>query len=169
MAVSSLHDLFLLTLQDVYYAEKKLLKALPKMAKNASSEELAEGLTEHLSETEGQVARLEQIFDMIGETPKAKKCDAIEGLVAEGEEIVEETDAGPVRDTGLIAAAQAVEHYEIARYGAMVAWAEEMGHDDVVSLLTETLEEEKAAEEKLTEVSNTINFEANSAEMKAAE
>lgn len=157
MPVNSLADLFHDTLRDVLYAEKKLTKALPKMAKNATNEQLAEAFTNHLRETEGHVERLEQIFEMIGKAPRGKKCPAMDGLVEEGGEVMEEADDDATRDVGIIAAAQAVEHYEIARYGALAAWAKLLGEDDAVELLNLTLEEEKNADALLNQISEQIN------------
>jgi ferritin-like metal-binding protein YciE len=157
MPVNSLADLFHDTLRDVLYAEKKLTKALPKMAKNATNGQLAEAFTNHLRETEGHVDRLEQIFEMIGKTPRGKKCPAMDGLVEEGGEVMEEADDDATRDAGIIAAAQAVEHYEIARYGALAAWAKLLGEDDAVELLNLTLGEEKNADALLNQISEQIN------------
>jgi ferritin-like metal-binding protein YciE len=161
MPMNTLADLFHETLRDVYYAEKKLLKALPKMAKNASDESLAAALTDHLTETEGQVERLEQVFEMIGKPARGKKCEAMEGLVAEGEEVIEDAEEDSVKDAGLIAAAQAVEHYEIARYGALVAWANELALAKAIPLLEKTLEEEKGADSALSELATKINSAAS--------
>lgn len=152
MAEKSLKDLFVTTLKDVYHAEKQILKALPKMAKNAESDELKEALEHHRKETEGQVERLEEVFKLLGMKPSAKTCEAIKGLLAEGEEVIEECEDGKVCDAGMIAAAQAVEHYEIARYGTLRAWAEELGMEDAAGLFEETLEEEKKADETLNEI-----------------
>lgn len=161
MAMQSLADLFHDTLRDVYWAEKHLVKALPKLAKAASSVKLADALTSHRAETEEQVARLERVFEMIGETPRAKKCEAMVGLSAEADHVVEETEQEAVRDAGIVGAAQAVEHYEIARYGTLIAWARLLGHDDAAELLEETLAEEEAADEKLSMVSEGVNQEAD--------
>jgi ferritin-like metal-binding protein YciE len=160
MSVSTLHDLFHETLRDVYYAEKKLVKTLPKLAKKATNSTLSEAFTSHLAETEGHVTRLENVFKMIDKTPRGKTCEAMDGLVDEGAEVIEEAEAGPVMDAGLIGAAQAVEHYEIARYGTLAAWAEQLGMSEAAGLLNETLEEEKAADKKLSEIANEINPEA---------
>lgn len=150
--MKTLNDLFEDTLKDIYYAEKVILKELPKMAKKASSPELKEAFESHLEETRGQVERLEQVFKLIGKKAEGKKCPAIEGIAEEAKEIMEEAENDSVRDAGLLAAAQAVEHYEMARYGTLCAWAEELGHDDACELLEETLEQEKAADEKLSEI-----------------
>ncbi len=151
-----LHDLFVDGLKDIYWAEKALTKALPKMIKNATSEELIDALTSHLEETEGQVTRLEEVFASVDEKAAAKKCAAMEGLIKEGEEIMEESDEGVMRDAGIIAAGQKVEHYEIATYGTLRAYAEILGHEEAASLLQQTLEEEKAADEKLTSVTPSV-------------
>jgi ferritin-like metal-binding protein YciE len=147
-----LHELFLDELADLLSAETQLTKALPKMAKAAQSEDLREAFESHLVETEGHVERLKQVFAALGEKPKSKTCKAMKGLVEEGSEIMEEQKGTSVIDAGLIAAAQKVEHYEIASYGTVRAWAEQMGHSEAVSLLDETLAEENAADEKLTEI-----------------
>jgi ferritin-like metal-binding protein YciE len=160
--METLAELFEETLKDIYYAEKQILKALPKMAKKASSEDLAAAFTAHYDETEQQVARLEEIFETLGRPAKGKKCPAIDGILKEGEEIIKEAKDDTVRDAGMLAAAQAVEHYEISRYGTLKAWAEKLGMDDVVSLLDETLQEEKATDEKLTELAESeINIDAD--------
>ncbi len=160
-AAENLRELFEEQLKDIYWAEKALTKALPKMAKNATSEELVDALNSHLEETKGQVTRLEQVFELLGKKAQAKKCDAMEGLIKEGEGIMEETEEGPVRDAGIIGAGQKVEHYEIASYGTLAAFATLLGENEVAGLLQATLEEEKAADSKLTEVAETcINLEA---------
>jgi ferritin-like metal-binding protein YciE len=160
---TKLEKLFEDELKDIYWAEKALTKALPKMAKNASSPELVEAIETHLAETEEQVSRVEQVFDLLGKKPTAKKCEAMEGLIKEAEEFMEESDEGVMRDAAIISAAQKVEHYEIASYGTLRAFAETLGLTDIVALLEETLEEEKNADEKLTEVAVTaINLEAAS-------
>jgi ferritin-like metal-binding protein YciE len=153
--MKTLNELFEEGLKDIYYAEKAILKALPKMAKKASSEELAEAFNTHVEETEGQVQRLEQVFELIEAKPKGKKCPAIDGIIEEGEEVMKEAEDDTVRDAGMVAAAQAVEHYEIARYGTLAAWARKLGMDDAAELLEETLEEEKATDEKLTELAES--------------
>ncbi|WP_119271469.1 YciE/YciF ferroxidase family protein [Taklimakanibacter deserti] len=157
MPMNSLDALFEDTLRDMYYAEKKLTKILPKMAKKATSEELTEAFTSHAEETQGQVQRIEQVFDMLDKTPRAKKCEALEGLSAEGDHVMEEAEDDGVMDAGLIASAQAVEHYEIARYGALIAWAKQLDMSDAADLLAESLEEEKAADEKLNGLAETVN------------
>jgi len=164
-AAEGLTDLFVDSLKDIYWAEKALVKALPKMAKNATNENLIAAINDHLSVTEGQVLRLEQVFEIVGEKAVAKKCDAMEGLIKEGEGIMEETEVGPVRDAGIIAASQKIEHYEIATYGTLVAFAKTLGEDEAAALLEETLAEEKEADVTLTEAAyNTINFDASEAE-----
>ncbi|MBE8726353.1 ferritin-like domain-containing protein [Flavobacterium hungaricum] len=160
-AAEGLRELFVDSLKDIYWAEKELVKALPKMAKNATSENLIIAIKEHLSVTQEQVARLEEVFRSVGEKAAAKKCDAMQGLIKEGESIMEETEAGPVRDAGIIAASQKIEHYEIATYGTLAAFAATLGEDDAVLLLEKTLAEEKQADITLTEAAyNTINFDA---------
>ena len=138
-----LTDLFLDSLKDIYFAEKKILSALPKMAKAAQSAQLKAAFEKHESETEQQITRLERVFKSIGETPKGKTCDAIMGLLDEGKEIMDEYKGTPALDAGLLAAAQAVEHYEISRYGTLKCWASELGYTDAVELLDATLNEEK--------------------------
>ena len=150
--MSTLRETFLDELADIYDAEKQLVKALPKMAKAAENQQLKEGIEEHLEETEEHVSRLEQVFEHLGQKAKAKKCRAMAGLLEEGQELIKEK-AG---DAALIAAAQKVEHYEIATYGSLKSWAEFMEENDVVDLLEETLEEEKSADEKLTEIAESV-------------
>lgn len=147
--IKSMDDLFLHTLQDVYYAENQIVKALPNMIDKATNRELSAGLRAHLRETENQVARLEQVFERLGETPKGVDCPAIDGLIKEADEVAGEVDDKKVLDAAIIGSAQAVEHYEISRYGTLIAWARELGHDNVVSLLNANLKEEKAADKKL--------------------
>jgi ferritin-like metal-binding protein YciE len=147
--IKSMDDLFLHTLQDVYYAENQIVKALPKLIDKATNRELAAGLRSHLRETENQVKRLEQVFEKIGETPKGVDCPAIDGLIKEADEVAGEVDDKKVLDAAIIGSAQAVEHYEISRYGTLIAWAEELGHANVVSLLNANLKEEKGADKKL--------------------
>ena len=159
-----LDELFHDTLKDIYFAEKKILSTLPKMAKAAQSEELKAAFEKHRGETEGQIERLEQVFAIIGEKPRGKTCAAIVGITDEGAEIMEEYKGSPALDAGLLAAAQAVEHYEISRYGTLRAWAEELGLNDAVELLQETLEEEEATDEALTEIAKSaINQRAEAA------
>ena len=160
----TLDDLFHDTLKDIYYAEKKILATLPKMAKAAQSEELRAAFEKHQSETEEQIGRLEQVFAAIDKKPLGKTCDAIVGITDEGAEIMKEYKGSPALDAGLLAAAQAVEHYEISRYGTLIAWAKELGLEDAVSLLEETLEEEKATDEALTAIAKSaINQQAEAA------
>jgi ferritin-like metal-binding protein YciE len=161
MAENSLHELYVDELKDIYSAENQLVKALPKMAKAASSEELSAGFEKHLQETKNHVQRLEMIFQQLNESPKGKKCKGMEGLVEEGSEVIDEDFEGAVKDAALIGAAQRVEHYEIAAYGTVIAFAKTMGHNDHVKLFTQTLNEEKATDEKLSDLSDDINEEAN--------
>lgn len=161
MEESKLMTLFENSLKDIYWAEKALLKALPKMAKKATAPELVDAIENHLTETEDQVSKVEQVFELLGKKATAKKCDAMEGLIKEAEGIMEETDEGAMRDAGIIAAAQKVEHYEIASYGTLRTFARTLGLDDAAELLGEILEQEKTADEKLTEVAmSTINVQA---------
>jgi ferritin-like metal-binding protein YciE len=147
--IKSMDDLFLHTLQDVYYAENQIVKALPKLIEKATNRDLTTGLRDHLRETENQVARLEQVFEKLGHKPKGVDCPAIDGLIKEADEVAGEVDDKKVLDAAIIGSAQAVEHYEISRYGTLIAWAQELGHDNVVSLLNANLKEEKAADKKL--------------------
>jgi len=149
---TKLFDLFEDELKDIYWAEKALTKAIPQMIKKASSDDLKEALQNHLEETEGHVTRAEKIFQLLGKEPRAKKCEAMDGLVKEAKGIMEDADEGFMRDAGIISAAQKVEHYEIASYGTLRTFAEVLGLSDIVDLLNQTLEEEKAADSKLTEV-----------------
>jgi ferritin-like metal-binding protein YciE len=159
-----LHELFHETLKDIYFAEKKILSALPKMAKAAQSEELKAAFEKHEAETEEHVARLEQVFEEIEETPRGKTCDAIMGIIAEGQETMKEFKGAPALDAGLLAAAQAVEHYEIARYGTLKTWAMELGLNRAVKLLETTLAEEKKTDETLTQLAeNQVNQHAQAA------
>jgi ferritin-like metal-binding protein YciE len=152
--------LFLDTLKDIYYAEKHILKALPKMAKAANSDQLRAAFEKHFDETEGQVTRLEQIFEMLGKPARGKKCDAIEGIIDEGKEIMDEYADTQALDAGLLAAAQAVEHYEISRYG-LKAWATKLNLPDAVKLLDQTLVEEKKTDEALSKLAEkAVNHEA---------
>jgi len=165
MQSSQLMKLFEEELKDIYWAEKALTKAIPKMIKNATSAELIEALDNHLMETEEQVKRVEQVFELTGKKAVAKKCEAMEGLIKEAEEIVEECEEGAMRDAGIISAGQKVEHYEIASYGTLRQFAETLGLTDAVALLEETLNEEKIADEKLTEVAlSAVNVEASEEE-----
>ena len=165
MQSSQLMKLFENQLKDMYWAEKALTKAIPKMIKNATSADLIEALENHLSETAEQVGRVEQVFEVIGKKAAAKKCEAMEGLIKEAEEIMEECDEGAMCDAGIISAGQKVEHYEIASYGTLRQFAETLGLNDAVELLQATLDEEKAADEKLTEVAvSAVNIEASQEE-----
>jgi ferritin-like metal-binding protein YciE len=160
-----LDDLFHDTLKDIYYAEKKILAALPKMAKAADSDELRAAFEKHRDETEEHVSRLEEVFEAIDEKPQGKKCPAIDGIIEEGQEIIKEYKGSPALDAGMLAAAQAVEHYEISRYGTLRAWAEEMGLDDAANLLDTTLKEEEATDKALTELAEAaVNVAAEQAE-----
>ncbi len=150
--IKTMEDMFLHGLQDIYYAEKQITKALPKMIENATNRDLAAGLKLHLDETEKQIGRLDQVFAKLGKTPKGVDCPAIDGLIKEADATAAEIDDKSVLDAAIIGNAQAVEHYEIARYGTLIAWAEELGHDDVVRFLTTNLNEEKAANSKLNNV-----------------
>lgn len=150
----TLEDLFHDTLKDIYYAERKILKALPKMARAASSEKLKAAFEKHMEETEGQVERLQQVFEIIGKRAQGKTCDAIEGIIAEGEEIIEEFKGTAALDAGLISAAQAVEHYEMARYGTLKKWAGTLGMKDAVGLLDETLRQESKADSDLSKLAD---------------
>jgi ferritin-like metal-binding protein YciE len=158
---NGLRELFMTELKDIYWAEKALTKALPKMAKKATDEDLVAALENHLAETETHVERLEQVFDILGEKATAKKCEAMSGLIEEAEELMEENEAGVVRDAAIISAAQKVEHYEIASYGTLVAFANTIGEDEAGSILHKTLDEEKNADMKLSEIAETaVNLEA---------
>jgi ferritin-like metal-binding protein YciE len=150
MPAKTLDTLFHDTLRDVYYAEKKILRALPKMAKGTSSKELKAAFEKHRDQTEGQVERLEKVFEIIGKRAQGKTCPAIDGIIEEGEEILDEYKGSPALDAGLLAAAQAVEHYEITRYGTLRRWAELMGMKDAAQLLSQTLDEESQTDEDLT-------------------
>lgn len=164
MKMRTLEDLLVHEIKDLYSAEKQLLKALPKMAKAATHEDLKEGLENHLAETEGQVTRLETIMEQLEAGGRGHKCKAMEGLIEEGQEALEADMADDVRDAAIIAAAQRVEHYEIAGYGCARTFAEQLGHEEVARLLQETLDEEKAADEKLTHIAmQSINQEAAAA------
>lgn len=161
MELDSLKKLFIEELRDIYSAEKQLTKALPKMAKAASNEELSDGFTQHLEETEGQIERLEEIFEELGVKPTGKTCKAMKGLVEEGKEMMEEDGEDEVIDAGLVAAAQKVEHYEIASYGTVRTYATTLGLENIAKLLQETLDEEVATDEKLTQLATSvINLEA---------
>ena len=159
-----LEDLFHDTLKDIYFAEKKILAALPKMAKAAQSPDLKKAFEKHRGETEGHVTRLEKVFATIEQKPRAKTCEAIVGITEEGAEIMKEYKGSPALDAGLLAAAQAVEHYEISRYGTLKTWAQELGLNDAVRLLDQTLEEEKKTDATLTKIAeSTVNRQAEAA------
>jgi len=163
MKLDSLHDVFVEELKDLYNAETQLTKALPRMAKAATSQELRTAFENHLSETERQVERLETIFRQLETSPKGKKCKAMTGLIEEGKDVIDADGANAVKDAALIAAAQRVEHYEIAGYGTVRTYAQLLGFDEAANLLQETLDEEAAADEKLTGLAQNINVEAQSA------
>lgn len=166
--METLENLFEDTLRDVYYAEKAIIKNLPKMARKTNSNDLKAAFEAHIEQTEEQVARLEQIFEMIGKTARGKRCPAIDGLAEEASEIMQEAKDETVRDAGILAAAQAVEHYEIARYGTLAAWADKLGMPEAADLLRTTLQEEKDTDRKLSELAlSEINLEADEAEPKA--
>ena len=163
-APKMLSDLFHETLKDIYYAENKIIKTLPKMAKAAYSKDLAAAFNKHLRETQGQVKRLDQIFKMLGKPARGKPCEAINGITEEGAEIMKDFKNAPALDAGLLAAAQAVEHYEISRYGTLKTWANELGLSDAVGLLDQTLAEEKKTDATLTEIAESVvNVEAEAA------
>jgi ferritin-like metal-binding protein YciE len=155
MAIQNLHDLFVHTLQDIYFAEQTLAKKLPKMAEKATSAQLKAAFEKHVAETKEHAKRLEQVFESIGERAKADECPAIEGIIEEAEEVVGEIKDPETRDAAMLAAAQAAEHYEITRYGTLVAWAEEMGHNEAIRLLRRTLAEEKATDAKLSQLAES--------------
>jgi len=169
MPNDSLKELYVEELKDLYSAENQLVKALPKMAKAASSYELRQGFEEHLEQTKGHMQRLEKVFQALEESPKGKKCKGMEGLIEEGAEVMEEDFEGSLMDAALIGAAQRVEHYEIAAYGTVCAFAKELGETEQASLLTKTLEEEKETDEKLTELAQQINAQANEGEERKEE
>lgn len=159
--IKTLDDLFIHGLRDIYYAENQIVDALPDMINKATDPQLKQGFETHLRETQGHVTRLEQVFDMLGSEPRQVDCPAIDGIIEEANEIAGEIDDKSVLDAALIAAAQAVEHYEIARYGTLVAWANQLGRNDCASLLEATLEEEKATDKKLTEMAESkVNVRA---------
>jgi len=162
--MNRLKHLYIEELKDLYSAENQLVKALPRMAKAATAEELRAGFEGHLEQTKGHVARLEEIFEALGESPKGKKCKGMEGLIKEGAEMIEEDPAPEELDAGLISAAQRVEHYEIAGYGCVSTYAKLLGENEAEALLRETLEEEKETDEKLTELAGNINLEAANSE-----
>jgi ferritin-like metal-binding protein YciE len=161
--IKTMDDLFLHTLQDIYYAENKIVKSLPEMIGNATDAQLKQGLQAHLGETEGHVKRLEQVFQLMGKKPKSVDCPAIDGIIDEAEEVTGEVEDKDVLDAAIIAAGQAVEHYEITRYGSLIAWAKQLGRNDAAKLLEQTLNEEKAADRKLTTIAESkVNLRAAS-------
>ncbi|MVS99670.1 ferritin-like domain-containing protein [Devosia marina] len=161
MAEKQLDDLFFDTLKDIYFAERHILKALPKMAKAAVSPDLKAGFEQHQAETEVHVERLEKVFELLGKNPRGKTCDAILGIIEEGKEIMDEFKGTQALDAGLVSAAQAVEHYEIARYGTLATWAKQLGHTEALDLFLETLKEEEATDEKLTKLAkSSVNLKA---------
>jgi len=155
MSIETMDDLFVETLKDIYYAEKHILSALPGMVKSANSTELKEALETHRKETEGQVERLEEVFKLLEVPPRGKKCEAIEGILAEAKEHMKEIEDEDVLDAGMIGSAQAVEHYEITRYGTLISWAKQLGRSDAVKLLEENLQQEKKADQLLTEIAES--------------
>jgi ferritin-like metal-binding protein YciE len=164
----TMNDLCLGFLQDIYYAERQILKALPKMAKAAQSDKLKQGLLHHREETEHHVERLQQVFEHLGKRARSQTCEAIQGILEEGEETITEFEAGPIRDAGIVANAQAVEHYEMARYGSLIAWFKAAGMKEAVTLLEQTLAEEKHADAVLTELANSEIIQKATSHAKAA-
>ncbi len=161
MAVQTLQDLFIETLKDLYYVEKTLVKSLPNMARKASSPDLQAAIESHIAETEAQVGRIEQIFELLGERAAAKKCEALEGLLKEADEVTQQINDRQTLDAAIIASAQTVEHYEIARYGTLACWAAEIGQAEIAQLLEQTLDEERAADDKLSMLAeNSVNQQA---------
>jgi ferritin-like metal-binding protein YciE len=161
MSEKDLSALFLDTLKDIYYAEKQIYKALPKMAKAASSDQLRNAFEKHHDETEEHIERLEKVFDLLGKPARGKKCEAIEGIIDEGKEIMDEYQDAPALDAGLIAAAQAVEHYEISRYGTLKSWADKLSMNEAVKLLDQTLAEEKKTDDTLSKIAvSAVNAKA---------
>lgn len=156
MVEKTLDDLFYEHLKDIYFAEKQIYKTLPKMAKGATDPQLKEAFVNHRAETEAQIARLEQVFELIDKPARGKTCEAIKGIIEEGSETLEDFDGSPALDAGLVADGQAVEHYEMARYGTLIAWATQMGKREIVSLLSESLKEEKAADLLLSKIGTSI-------------
>jgi ferritin-like metal-binding protein YciE len=150
--LKSIEDLFNHMLQDIYYAENRIIKSLPKLIDAASDAELKKGLKSHLVETEGQISRLEKVFELLGSDPRGTRCPGIDGILSEGDDVLGDVDGKTVTNAAVIASAQAVEHYEITRYGTLIAFATELGHDDVVPYLERNLREEKAADKKLTDI-----------------
>ena len=169
MTIETMEDLFVEQIQDLYDAEQRLVKALPKMAEASTNNELRSAFEDHLQQTQGHVQRLEQVFAELGQDPKKETCEAMKGLISEGQQTVQEDFSEPLLDSAIICAAQKVEHYEIAGYGTVCAWARSMGLEDVADLLDQTLAEEKAADEKLTEVAGNVMSDAGAAESSEAE
>ena len=153
--IKTMDDLYMHTLQDIYYAEKQITKALPKMIEKAGNPALKQAFQKHLGETEQQVKRLEEAFGALGQSPKGVTCPAIDGIIKEAEELMSDCDDTEVRDAAMVAAGQAVEHYEITRYGTLISWSTQLGHTKVASLLKQTLAEEKATDEKLTQLAES--------------
>ena len=167
--IKSMEDLFLHTLQDVYYAENQIVKSLPKMIEKSTNRALASGLRDHLAETEQQVSRLDQVFKALGQTPTGTDCPAMDGLIKEADNVAVEVDDKKVLDAAIIGSAQAIEHYEISRYGTLIAWAEELGHDNVIRFLKANLKEEKAADKKLNMLAEAkLNRKATGTRVAAA-
>jgi len=160
MSVNSIEKLFVEELKDLHSAENQITKALPKLIKAASSEELRNAFNHNLKETEGHIQRLDQVFELLGSSPKNKTCEGMKGVLEEGKQMLDETEEGAVRDIALISAAQRVEHYEMAAYGTVRTYAEHLGKREIANILQKTLDEEKAADEKLTEVSQTVHKQA---------
>lgn len=156
MGMKSLDDLFTHFLKDMYYAEKQVLKALPAMIRKAETDELRQALEDHQEETQQQIGNLEKVFEQIGVRPRGVTCQAIDGIIEEAKEIMSECEDAPTRDAGIIGAAQAVEHYEITRYGTLISWAGKLGKEDVIRLLEANLEQEKAADMKLTKIAESV-------------
>jgi ferritin-like metal-binding protein YciE len=150
--IGTMDDLLLHGLKDIYYAENQIVKSLPKMVEKATNRDLTKGLEDHLEETKKQIARLEQVFKKLGQDPQGVKCPAIDGLISEADDVAGEVADKEVLDAAIVGAAQSIEHYEIARYGTLIAWAESLGHDDIIRLLNTNLKEEKAADKKLSTV-----------------
>ena len=166
--IKSLEDLFNHTLQDIYYAEQQIIKTLPTLIENASDPQLKKDLKQHLKETEGQVERLKEVFAMLGQDPKGTRCPGIDGILSEGDSLLSNVSGRSVTNAAIVASAQAVEHYEITRYGTLIAWASEMGRDDLLRPLEQNLREEKAADKKLTAVAEArINVKAGKSRSKA--
>jgi ferritin-like metal-binding protein YciE len=161
--IKTLNDLFVHTLQDIYYAEQKITKALPKMVAKVSDQQLQSAFLTHLAETEHHIARVEEVFRMHGEQPKAVTCPAIDGIISEAEEIMKDASDPEVLDAAALASAQAVEHYEITRYGTLMAWAKQLGRNDCATVLQKNLDEEKATDKKLTQIAEAkLNLKAAS-------